>query len=57
MQIKTLTDGFYPFMYYRYYENLESVDSLEFPPAGPNNFWGSERWDKNYKLMTYQRDF
>lgn len=55
LQLKTLSDGFYPIMYYRLYEDLDLVENIEYPPAGPHDFWGSERWDKNFKVMTYER--
>jgi hypothetical protein len=40
-------------MYYRFYEDLDSVENIDYPPGGPPGFFGSERWDKNFKIMDY----
>jgi hypothetical protein len=58
VQLKSLTDGFFPKLYVKYYEDIESeLKSLEFPPGGPFGFFICKNWDYKMKIMTYQEKF
>jgi hypothetical protein len=54
ISIKTLSDKFYPDLYFKYYEDLDSeMSKLEFPPGG-TGFSFLRNWDRNMKELTYE---
>jgi len=58
IQIKSLSDNFYPKLYVKYYEDIDSeLKGLEFPPGGPIGFFICKNWDYKLKIMSYQEKF
>lgn len=58
VQVKSLTDNFYPKLYVKYYEDLESqLRGLEFPPGGEPGYFICKNWDYKLGIMNYQERF
>ena len=59
VQVKSKTDGFFPKLFIKYYEDLDSISlqSLEFPPGGEPGFFGSTKWDLKLGILNYYESF
>lgn len=58
VQVKSLSDGFYPRLYIKYYEDLDTkLSNIEFPPGGDPGFFVNKNWDKKVGIMHYQETF
>lgn len=58
VSVKTLTKNFYPKLYVKYYEDIETeMRGLEFPPGGPPGYFICKNWDFKLGVMSYQEKF
>jgi hypothetical protein len=58
VQIKSQTEDFYPKLYVKYYEDLETqYRNLEFPPGGEPGYFICKNWDYKLGLLNYQERF
>ena len=58
VQVKTKTENFYPRLYVKYYENLDSAwRNLEFPPGGEPGYFICKQWDYKLGVMNYEERF
>lgn len=58
VQIKSLSDNFYPKLYVKYYEDIDSqLKGIEFPPGGEQGYFICKNWDYKLGIMSYQEKF
>lgn len=58
IQIKSKKEGFYPTLYYKFYEDIDaSMNSISFPPGGSDQFMKLNQWDKKIGMLTFQKEF
>lgn len=54
--VKTLTENFYPKLYYQFYEDIETsmkLGKITFPPLGSDGFSSTKKWDPNLSLLSH----
>ena len=53
-QLKSKTPGFYPKLYVKYYEDIDSrLSGLEFPPGGEGGYYIGKNWDYKLGILNY----
>ncbi|CDW74582.1 UNKNOWN [Stylonychia lemnae] len=58
IQVKTLSQKFYPRLYISSFENLEDqLSGLEFPPAGVADYVSAKNWDTKLGILSFQQSF